>query len=227
MMTEKLRPLREDERKALHAMLEAPSQDLHTGRYLLIWLGVLAGTMVLAAVLVMLAPHPVIGGLVGGVLAMIGLVCVYAVIQIPSAAIQLRIARRHFSSFFRPIIESTLLSGMVLSKRIAATSVIELCEFEDEGSGYIFGVGGKESFLLKAQWAYPSDEAMPWPCTDFEIVRSTDGKLLIGIFCSGVKLEPVRVVELTECREEFVRAELEEAVAKPPETVLEDILKRK
>jgi len=127
----------------------------------------------------------------------------------------------------RPLIEATLRSGTVVSKRVVATSVIEIAEYEDEGAGYIFGVGDDQSLFLKGQWVYPANDNMPWPCSEFEIVHSTDRRLRIGIFCSGTKLTPVRTVETAECNDDIVWAEKEEVLPKRPGEVLTDILKPK
>jgi hypothetical protein len=229
MVHEQLRPIREIERNELLSLLAVPSvvRELRTGKWLMIWFGFMAMIVAATVCLILSSPHPVVGGLIGGVLATAALICLYAIIMVIQSHFNWRNAHRRFVASTRPLVESTLNSGMVFSKRIVATSVVELCEFEDEGSGYLFDVGDNRSFFLKGQWTDPVDENMPWPCSDFEIVRSSDKKLRIGIFSAGSKLTPIRTIDLAECRKEIVWAEVEEVLPKPLERALDDLLKQK
>jgi hypothetical protein len=226
MITEEVRPIREAERNELLSLLvvRSVSGELRTGKWLMIWLGVMALIAASTVGVILLSPDAAVGGLIGGVLGTAALIDLYAIIMIIQSHFRWRSGQRRFLTSTRPLIESTLNSGMVFSKRIVATSVIELCEFEDEGSGYLFDVGDNLCFFLKGQWAAPVDENMPWPCSDFEIVQSADKKLPIGIFGAGSKLTPIRTIELAECREDIVWAEKDEVIQKPVDEVLKDIL---
>jgi hypothetical protein len=53
---------------------------------------------------------------------------------------------------------------------------------------------------------------MPWPNTQFEIVRTVVGNHLVGVFCQGEKLEPRRVIAMEECQDDIVWADREELV---------------
>jgi hypothetical protein len=61
-------------------------------------------------------------------------------------------------------------------------AAIEIVGCEDEGSAYIFAVEDNRSLLLKGQRFVPAKEDMPWLAATFSIVRSSDGKLWIGVF---------------------------------------------
>ena len=126
-----------------------------------------------------------------------------------------------------PLIESALREGLVSSKKVSASSVIVIEEFEDEGSGYLFDVGNTQTLLLKGQTYYPIVDDNPWPNSDFEIVRTTDGKYELGLFCTGHELKPDRTFQTEDCIDNFVWDAKEELFSELPDEVLKRILKPK
>ncbi|HEY0156243.1 MAG TPA: hypothetical protein VGF28_03035 [Thermoanaerobaculia bacterium] len=110
-----------------------------------------------------------------------------------------------------------LEDGRVRVKRVRAVAVVEIEALEDEGTGYVFDVGDGRVLFLKGE-DYAASE--PWPNTDFEIVRTADGSMLLDVRCHGTALPPVRVVSRGEvdpatgweAREEVLELGLEEAV---------------
>jgi len=133
----------------------------------------------------------------------------------------------HYAKRFRAEtstqIAAALKNGLVESKSVIATRVIEVEEFEDEGSGYVFEIDSNRSLILKGQRYFPAEDSMEWPNDKFEIVRTQAHELWIGIFCHGKKLEPCRRIETQDCDPEFVWAEIEEIFSGTPEEYLRTI----
>ena len=213
----------EIERKELQGRLKAPY--LPKIRYMAIWLGISFLMMVVLIGVMTENPSPVTicYAIVWLILAVATLLCgIIAIFLYISGRCALARYRRETV----PAIEAMLRLGNVLSKDVCATSVIEIVPFDDEGPGYIFDVGDGKSLLLQGQQYDLWGEDVPWPCTEFQIVRSTDGKMWIGLFCSGVKLEPYRTVHAEECKDDCSWWDKsEEVFSKSPEEVLRDILK--
>lgn len=125
----------------------------------------------------------------------IAIAFLYIAIVVVEARISQSRWRRKFDRETAPQIRAALEYGIVHVKLIDATAAIEIGAFDDEGDGYIFDVGDGRVFLMRDQSFLPIDEAMPWPCSSFEIVWSVQPRLWIGIFCSGSALTPMRIVE--------------------------------
>ena len=119
-----------------------------------------------------------------------------------------------------------LEDGRVAVKRVRAVAVVEIEPLEDEGTGYVFDLGDGRVLFLKGDDYVPAEEEAPWPNTDFEIVRTADGSMLLDLHCHGTALPPLRVVPRDDVdpekgwdeREEVLEMTLDEAVR----TVLRD-----
>lgn len=119
-----------------------------------------------------------------------------------------------------------LEDGRVMVKRVRAVAVVEIEPLEDEGTGYVFDLGDGRVLFLKGDDYVPAEEGAPWPNTDFEIVRTADGSLILDLYCHGTSLPPLRVVRRDDVdpetgwdeREEVLEMSLDEAVR----TVLRD-----
>ena len=182
-----------------------------TVKWVLVWIGGIVLCALAATALISLGVHPVIGGIIGGPLGIAAIICLYAIIVLIGS-------HRHWSRIHRdfmreelPKIQKALEDGNVFVKKISANAVIEIVEFEDEGSGYIYDVGGRILFL-KGQRFYPVNEDMPWPNSEFEIVRTIHGDIWVGIFCFGKELVPIRELETSVCIDDIVWADREEVL---------------
>lgn len=87
-----------------------------------------------------------------------------------------------------------LEDGRVTVKRVRATAVVEIEALEDEGTGYVFDVGDGRVLFIKGSDYFPSDDEMPWPNTEFEIVRAAADGRLLDVHCHGAALRPLRIV---------------------------------
>lgn len=228
MYREIVRDLNEVERKTLREMIKTTASPV-SGRETIKWVLVAGGAVgllgLLATGLILLKPNPVVGGLFGGVLATVGILCLYAIIVVISSYFRWGRVTRRFQEDTVPLIERTLREGKVLSKDVTATAVIEIVECEDEGSAYIFAIEDKRSLLLKGQRFLPAKEGMPWPAATFSIVSNCDGKLWIGLFSAGPALDPIQSLSMDRCTEEFCWSESEDLVEGRPEDVLGRVLK--
>jgi hypothetical protein len=116
-----------------------------------------------------------------------------------------------------PKLRAALAEGRVRATTVQASAVVEIEEDEDEGSAYLYDIGEGRVLLLVGQRYAPIDDGMPWPNTEFEIVRTTHDDW-VGIFTSGRLLAPAATIaraacderELTDDREEVVAGTLEE-----------------
>lgn len=226
MYSETTREMTDQECKSLQDQL---ASDPVVGRWTIQWASVWsAGLIIIVLIaigLVMLKLNPILGGIVGGLLFVGGIICLYAVYAIISGYFRWR---NHFGKFQNdivPQIERALVDGRVHAKQVTASAVIEIEQSEDEGAGYIFDIGQGKSFLLKGQRYIPVDDTMPWPASVFEIVRSADKQLWIGLFSKGEPLTPIRVIGMEDCSEDFIESEKEEILEENPEAVLNGILK--
>ncbi len=227
MIQETIRCLTDAERRCLQERLDAqcPVSGRGTARWSLIWAGGLLLLALLAAGLIALRPNPVLGGLVGGLLSVAGIVCLYALIMVVSGFLRWRQAYREFARDTVPVVRRVLREGRCLSRDVTASRVYEIEEFEDEGPGYIFAIGEGKSLLLKGQKYEPEDARMPWPAPTFSLVRSSDGELWIGLFSSGQTLSPLRTIQMDECLDDFVWSEREDVLEGEPGQILNGILK--
>ena len=213
MYEEVVRPPNSRERAVLEtrAAKGGPSVTLMgTVRPVLMWCGGLLLCGLLVAVMFLLAVPPMLGGLLGGPIALAAIFFSYAAI----GDIRWYFCRRKGDREFRrrdlPEIRSVLEGGNVFAKKVSAAAVIEITPFEDEGSGYLYDVGDGRTMLLKGQRFEFPEEDTAWPNTDFEIVYTEPGRMWIGIFCSGEELPPISEIATTECPEEVAWAEYEE-----------------
>jgi hypothetical protein len=194
-------------------MGRAPESRGGVGR-LLAWCLGLALCIVLAGALLLEAPGPVMTGVLGGVICLAGVLLLYGAFVLARSQIDQRRLRKYVETQVLPNTQAALTCRRVFVKRIRASSVIVIRAFEDEGDGYIFDVGQGRVLFLKGQEYHPASAGMNWPNAEFEIVRSLDRDVLVGIFCYGTKLEPVSTIDGRLYREEVIwedREELAEA----------------
>ena len=156
--------------------------------------------------------HPIAFGLLAAPIFIAAIVCLCAIALCWSSYFHWSGNDKRFQQVDVPEIKKALQDGMVSVKKVTASAVIELVEFEDEGGGYVFDLGDNQSLFLKGQHIIPVSEEMPWPNSEFEIVRSIIGDLWIGIFCHGKILTPIRTIELSGCREDVVWMSCEDVV---------------
>lgn len=216
MYAELTRAIHEKERAELETMASRqtpPVTFAGTMKWISLWgLGIIAWIAVLTG-MSLVNISPIIVGLVCAPLGGFAIICLYAIIVLIQSYFRLRKYQRDFLQTRLPAIRNDLAHGQVSVKQVSAQAVIAIVPIEDEGGGFIFDVGDGKLFFLKGQeYESPVTTTMPWPNTDFEIVQTIPGKIWLGIFCSGTKLEPVHEIETSECKDEIVGANQEELV---------------
>lgn len=216
MYSELTRDMNEKERVELEAMgLQnmPPVTITGTMKWILIWsLGIIAWVVVFVG-MSFLNISPIITGLVSAPFGVFSIVCLYAIIVLIQGHFRFRGYHRDFLRNRLPVIKKDLEHGQVSVKKVSAQAVITIVAFEDEGNGFIFDVGdGKLLFLKGQEYESAIDEEMPWPNTDFEIVETSQGKIWLGIFCSGTELQPVREIQTAECTDEIIWSNHEEII---------------
>jgi hypothetical protein len=206
--------MNEKEAAVLRAAAQwVPAVSPHgTAKWVAIWTASLFVLALLGYGLAAMAPPAIVGGLVGGALLVAGLSCMGLVYMQISSHIRWRRHARDHAERAVPSIQAALRDATVNVTSVHATAVATIEQFEDEGDGFIFDVGDGQLLFLKGQEYRPDDDAMPWPNSDFEIIRSTVGDRWIGIFCSGAPLEPTSVLQSSECKHEIVWAHREDVV---------------
>lgn len=229
MIQESVRELTADERAWLQSSTRLPVA--YSGRQRLVgaeaW-GVVAGVLFAivmgagktrAGLVIALAA----GGLIGG-----WLVAARAVHNIrnrkSNAAIQA--SREAHAARMERDLARVLEDGRAAVTRVRATAVVEIEPLEDEGTGYVFDVGEGRVLFIKGPDYFPSDDGVPWPNTDFEIVRAAADSRLLDVHCHGAALAPLRVVPRDDVdpqrgwdeREEVLEMSVDDAVR----TILRD-----
>jgi hypothetical protein len=116
---------------------------------------------------------------------------------------------KQFRKAVNPKVKESLNDGRAEVTHVEATAVIEIEEFEDEGSGWVFDLGDERCLVLKGQKFTPTEGDAPWPNTSFEMVRTVKHGLWVGIFCAGKPLTPVQRIPTSEFPEKFVWGEME------------------
>lgn len=201
------------ERTLLNESVRAdpPVTLLGTVKWLLIWTigltlcGGLLGLM-------FMSEHLIVSGIVAVPVTLAAIICLGAIIMLIASYLRWSRYHRDFVRRDIPEIKTALDDGRVFVKRVVAEAVIEIIEFEDEGSGYIYDIGGGKTLYLKGQRFFPVHEEMAWPNSEFEIVRTVHRNIWVGIFCSGHELMPFRKLESSDCVDEFVWAEREDVM---------------
>jgi hypothetical protein len=205
--------MNEEERALLTdrvANRESPITVEGTIKWVVLWFGGLVLCGFVLSLLFSAGVNPFIGGVVGGVVGCVAIICLYAIIMLIGGHRRWSRLHREFVRDEIPKIQKALEVGAVFVKKVSASAVITIIEFEDEGSGYIYDVGDGRILFLKGQRFYPVNDSMSWPNSEFEIVTTVHGDIWIGIFCSGHELIPVREFETSDCVDELLWAERED-----------------
>ena len=166
----------------------------------------------LVGVMLALEINPLLVGLAGGPVLLFAIASLYAIIALWSSYIHWSRYEKRFRDHDAPEIKRALEDGHVTVKKVVASAVIEIVEFDDEGGGYIFDVGDHQVLFLKGQHFITVDEEMEWPSNDFEIVRTAVGNRWVGIFSYGTELLPIRSIETSDCRDDIIWSDHEQLV---------------
>jgi len=236
MFSEQTRPMNDAERRALVNKAAHGSLPVAAGgtvKWCLVWIGAVGLIVLVAAGLIYLLGtplnrrlFPLFAGPLLGMLGVGGVLCLYALIACILGFFHWGRVFRRFRRDEAPKIQGVRRDGIVTVKTVSATAVIELEELE-EGSGYIFDIGEGRSLLLKGRRYFPVADDMPWPNSGFEIVRSVDGKVLVGILCSGSALEPVRTIAISDCKDGIAFEDCERVVPGRADHILANIVRDK
>lgn len=219
MIEEFVRPMSAEERESLEHNIR-PMHDvpvrytLGTVRYAVVGLAV---SVVAAVVLLLMGPRfrgfgvAVAGG---------GL---YFVQEIRKAFAERRELRRRMEMHQarrHPELARALEDGRVAVKRVRAVAVVQIEPMEDEGTGYLFDLGDGRVLALKGADYSSIDGEAELPSSEFDIVRLNTDRTLLGVYCRGQALTPLRVIDSDEYdpeewwseREEVLNMSLDDAV---------------
>ena len=230
MYQELTRDLREHERAAVEEIVKGASKALVTLRsmiraMLLLSCG-LSVCFVVGVVLALLESPGIVVGLIMGALLIVGIIFLYIFSRAPGSTVHWSRQQKEFLEHRLPAFQKALEDGRVQVKRVTANAVAEIRASEDEGSGYLFDVGDGRILFLKGQRFDPDPDGAPWPNTEFEIVRTAQGGHWIGLFAYGKELEPGRVIETSDCRDEIVWQDREELLEEGLNNFVDSILKK-
>lgn len=228
MYNELTRSMNQQERALLSelaAKTAPPAKLSETVKWVLAWTGGIVLCALVAILLVSLGMHPIILGIIGGPLAIAATICLYVIILLIDGHRQWLRNHRSFLRHELPEIHKALENGNVFVKRVSATAVIEIVEFDDEGAGYLYDVGDGKILFLKGQRFYPVNDDMPWPNAGFDIVRSLHGDMWVGIFCWGNELAPIRTLEASECLDDIAWDDREELLDGDIDSFAKSIMK--
>ena len=214
MVRRETRPINEKEIAALKAAGEraSPVSLSATVKWVAIWTAALFVSGLLATGLAAMTPPEIVGSVGFTVLGFAGILCLYFIVELIRSHIRWSHHERDFQQREVPEIQAALKEASVNVTTVRATDVAMIEQVEDEGDGFIFDVGNGQLLFLKGQEYWPADDAMPWPNSDFEIVRSAAGNRWIGIFCTGTALTPTTVLKGSECKHDIMWAHHEDVV---------------
>jgi hypothetical protein len=169
MYREYERELTDAEREALMARIANPTRP-ESWRWTLKWgtiwfVAMLVCLAVMGAIMTFLDSRPAIGGPLVGIVGVAGIIFLYCFIMVIGQHRASRGYVRHFLHEDVPAIRRTLDHGKVGVKHVVATSVMELTEYEDEGSVWLFDIGEGRALLCPEMWFFDEDES--WPNSDF------------------------------------------------------------
>jgi hypothetical protein len=88
-----------------------------------------------------------------------------------------------------------LEDGRAVVTRVRAATVVRIDPGEDEGTGYLFDLGGSRVLVMKGDDYFvdeDEDEAR-WPNTDFEVVRAAADRRILDMRLHGAALSPARI----------------------------------
>lgn len=206
------RPLTADERAILNVQLESGSQPRReeVWRFFLCLATFMLGISALVGLVAWLEGRPLLVGALGTVLA---IVIVIACIAAGCGA-WIVIARQRHDIFYAtqfvqetaPQIRAALENGRASVCRVTAVGVIVIEEYreEDMRSGYLYDLDDGTSFYVRGH-EYDLDEGdgffLP---RQFEIVRTAENDLWLGIFNVAGRLEPELHVSMRDMPEGYV-----------------------
>ena len=223
MIQEYVREMNAEERAWLQGGLQP--EPAHRRRSMLrsiepeAWGGVVVWALTIGVVA--LAGGANIGGLAAAVIVGVFVVGRPLLAAVREEALRRKNAQAHMERRHGELARM-LEDGRVVVKRVQAVAVVEIEPIEDEGYGYVFDLGDGRVLFLKGQ-DYPGtdmDEEMPWPNTEFEIVRTAVHSTMLDLTCHGRALPPLRVIpgddvdpqKGWEEREEVLQMSVDEAV---------------
>lgn len=165
MIEESTRKMTDAERKTLQKRisLTSPVSAPDTLKWSSIWTLAFVSFIAIAVLVFTFLSKvsAVFAGIVGAIPIVAAILCLYFLIAVIESHLYWRRVFRDFERNTVPLLKKVLESGEVRTKSVVASSVIEIVEFEDEGSGYIFDIGDGRSLLLKGQQYCPVEESMP------------------------------------------------------------------
>ena len=214
MVRRETRQMNEREAAVLQAAAGwAPDVTLRgTVKWLAIWTACLIALGVMAYGLSLWTAPPIVVDLLGTVLGAAGILSLFLIFTLIRGYIHWSRVGREFRQTDVPAIQAALRDATVQVTSVRATAVATIEQFEDEGDGFIFDVGNGQLLVLKGQRYWPVAETMPWPNSEFEIVRSTVGNRWIGIFCSGNLLKPITTLRSSDCKDGVIWSDREDVV---------------
>jgi hypothetical protein len=92
--------------------------------------------------------------------------------------------------------QDALARNQVRVLHVEATAVVQIEEFEDEGTSYLFQVESHKVLFLQGQYFNEVQDDPNWPNEVFEISEHYWPKII----CLGKRLEPLRVIQPTEIK---------------------------
>lgn len=132
----------------------------------------------------------------------------------------------NFKLNIKPKCVKALEENRVDVKKVESHSVYFIEQFEDEGNGYVFDIGGNRCLFLKGQDYEFAQNNNKWPNSSFEIVRIPSTREILGIFAYSDKLKPQKIFKSSEyANEEYLWGSFEEVVNQPANEFIRTILK--
>lgn len=138
-----------------------------------------------------------------GVMMLVQIACVGGIVAVIVSRRRQRAEYEMMSKEVVPGVRAALDDGKVAVAQVEAQAVVVIQAAEDEGNGYVFDIGdGRMLFLQGQEFDEVRGDDGNWPNTAFEMVRTANGGMWLGVFGNGAPLTAERVISVTECRED-------------------------
>ncbi|MDC7240951.1 MAG: hypothetical protein PQJ50_11375 [Spirochaetales bacterium] len=118
--------------------------------------------------------------------------CIQQIVLLP---LIIRLNRNDPGIKLQGSLKQAIAEGEVEIMKVESERTIRRKSFKDFGSGYYFDTGDNRTLYLEGQHLDVLKGEGKFPCSEFEIIRSSHNGILIDLICRGSQIKPHRTVK--------------------------------